>query len=228
MYRFLLFDADETILDFLRAEATALKLAFEDVGIAYKDEYLAVYSNINKNLWKRLEKKEITKPELLKTRFQEFFEAAALTGNTENIRKSYQMRLGEQGFLIKGAGEIVRDLSKKYDIYIITNGLKDTQMTRLGASGLMPYIKGVFISENIGAEKPAAEFFDAVERGICNFKKEEALVIGDSLSSDILGGNNAGIKTVWYNKNHAENNSAARPDYEIHELNELYDILKEN
>ncbi len=225
MYRFLLFDADDTILDFLRAEAIALEFAFEDVGIAYRDEYLGIYSNINKSLWKMLEKKEITKPELLKTRFQKFFEAAGLMGDTENIRTAYQMRLGEQGFLIKGAGEIIRDLSQKYDIYIITNGLKNTQMSRLSASGLMPYIKGVFISENIGAEKPAAEFFDAVERGICDFKKEEALVIGDSLSSDILGSNNAGIKTVWYNKDHAVNNSVARPDYEIYELAEIYDIL---
>ncbi len=225
MYRYLLFDADETIFDFLRAEKTALKLAFGDCEIPFKDEYVPIYSEMNVKLWQRLERKEITKPRLIDIRFREFYQAMGFKKDPDLMRDAYQKRLGQQSFLFPGAKELLEKLSADYKLYLITNGLKATQSGRLERSGLLPLLSGVFISEEVGFEKPDKRYFEAVERQIPEFKKEEALIIGDSLTSDILGGNNAGIKTVWYNAKRKVNSGRAKPDFEIYALEEIYGIL---
>ncbi len=226
MYKFLLFDADETIFDFLRAEKTALKLAFGDCKIPFKDEYVSVYSEMNANLWRRLERKEITKSELLEMRFANFYEAMGFEGDPDEMRVAYQKRLGEQCFLLPGAFELLENLSKKYRLYLITNGLKTTQSSRLSRSGILPFLSGVFISEEVGYEKPDRKYFEKVKEAIPGFKEEEAVIIGDSLTSDILGGNNAGIKTVWFNPKGKPNNTKAEPYWTIKKLEDIYRFLE--
>jgi 2-haloacid dehalogenase len=226
MYKYLLFDADETLFDFLRAEKTALKLAFGDCNIPFKDEFVPIYSELNSKLWRRLERKEITKPELLARRFADLYEALGFAdSDPELMREAYQRRLGEQCFLLPGALELVKKLSEDHKLYLITNGLKTTQSTRLSRSGLLPYLSGVFISEEVGCEKPDRKYFEKVKEAIPGFREEEALIIGDSLTSDILGGNNAGIKTVWFNPKCKRNETKAVPYYEIRKLEQIYEIL---
>ena len=226
MLKYLLFDADETIFDFLRAEKTALKLAFGDCNIPFKDEYVPLYSEMNAKMWKRLERKEITKQELIHSRFSSLYELIGIDGQDPDLmRVAYQKRLSEQAFLLPGALELLKNLSKDYKIYLITNGLKTTQSSRLAASGIEPYLSGVFISEEVGYEKPDRRYFEKVKESIPGFKEEEALVIGDSLTSDILGGNNAGIRTVWYNAKGQKNNTKAVPYREIGKLEEIYGVL---
>ena len=226
MFKYLLFDADETIFDFLRAEKTALKLAFGDCNIPFKEEYVPVYSKMNADLWRRLERKEITKPELLNMRFANFYEAMGFEGNPDEMRTSYQKRLGEQCFLLPGAFELLENLSKTHKLYLITNGLKTTQSSRLSRSGILPFLSGVFISEEVGFEKPDRRYFEKVKEAIPGFKEEEALVIGDSLTSDILGGNNAGIRTVWFNPDGRVNRTKAEPYWEIRRIEEIYEICE--
>lgn len=225
MYRYLLFDADETLFDFLRAEKTALNLAFGDCGIPFKEDYVPIYSKMNSKLWKRLERKEITKPQLLAMRFANFYEAMGFTGNPDLMRTAYQKRLGEQCFLLPGAFDVIKKLSEDHRIYLITNGLKTTQSSRLERSGLLPYLSGVFISEEVGYEKPDRKYFEKVKESIPGFKEEEALIIGDSLTSDILGGNNAGIKTVWFNPGGKVNNTKAEPYRIIKAIEDIYAIV---
>lgn len=229
MYRFLLFDADDTIFDFHKSEAVAFRQAMEDSGIEYKDEYLERYSAFNVSMWQELERGEITKPQLIAKRFERFFKKVGIEGDSSLMRINYGRRLSEQGFILPGAKELLKELKKtgKYRMFLITNGLKETQSGRLSRSGVMDYLENVFISEEVGFEKPSVDYFRKVEASIDNYKRKEALVIGDSLTSDILGGNNAGIDTVWYNPKNKANNTKAIPTYEINTLEEIYGILRE-
>lgn len=226
MYRILLFDADDTIFDFKKAEKTALELAMLERGYVFKEEYVPLYSEMNIKLWERLERGEITKPELIKTRFRKFLDLIGEEGDSDAMHLAYETNLSRQGFMIDGARELLKKLSENYRIALITNGLKFVQNGRLDGSGIRPFLENVFISEEVGYEKPDRRFFDVVRSKMPDFKAEEALVIGDSLTSDILGGNNAVIDTVWFNLRNKENNGKAKPTYEIHKLEELLDILK--
>lgn len=220
-YRFLLFDADDTLFDFQEAERNALKLAMLEDGKEYLDQYHAIYSSINLSLWKQLELGTITKPELLETRFRKFYDTIGILDSSSQIKEYYQRNLEQQGIVLTGAIELCQKLSKNFELYLITNGVERTQTSRLKKSGLLPYLKDVFISETIGAPKPQKEFFDAVANRIPEFNPKEALVIGDSLSSDIKGGNNAGIDTCWFNAKGAVNDSKAIPTYEVKSYEEL-------
>lgn len=224
-YRFLLFDADETLFDFHHAEREALRKALLQNGIEYSKEYQNLYSKLNLSLWKQLELGNITKQELLATRFCRFFEAAGIQGDTEAMRVSFQANLAAEGRLLPGALELCRELSMQFELYLVTNGIAQTQRTRLASSGLQPYLKGVFISEEIGTPKPQKQFFDAVEQSIAGFVKEQALIIGDSLTSDIKGGNLAGIDTCWYNPHGESNDTDAKPTYTIADYKELKKLL---
>ncbi|MGN0506811.1 MAG: YjjG family noncanonical pyrimidine nucleotidase [Lachnospiraceae bacterium] len=224
-YRFLMFDADETLFDFKYAEREALKTALLQNGIEYKEEYHSVYTKLNQSMWKQLELGRITKEELLATRFRRFFESIGLTGDTEKMRVNFQANLSAQSRLLPGARKLCRDLSGQFELYLVTNGVAATQTARLAPSGLLPYFKGVFISEQVGAPKPSKEFFDAVEQGIPGFVKEQAIVIGDSLTSDIRGGNNAGIDTCWYNPHGVANDTDAVPTYTVADYAELRQLL---
>lgn len=200
-YRFLLFDADYTLLDFDKDMFHAFQATYEACFGSqrpYSPALLEQYEACNDRWWKKLERGECTKPQLFAGRFQDFLQETGLTGQPEEINRLYFENLAQGGALLPGALELVRDLSGAYQLYIVTNGNAVSQMSRLERSGLLPYVQDVFVSEDAGAAKPDVRYFDYAFSRIPGFEKERALLIGDSLTSDMLGAQNAGIDSMWY------------------------------
>lgn len=224
-YTTLFFDADDTLLDFKECEDSAFKKAFAKYGLAFSEEIKTRYLEINHALWAAFERGEIEKPQILRTRFRKLFAECGITGVSSSFEADYQNFLGSNGCTIAGAVELCRELSGQFEIYILTNGVSATQHGRLKDSGLLPYIKEIFVSEEIGFQKPALEYFDAVMERVPETDKSRILMIGDSLNSDILGGNRAGIPVCWYNPEHKENKTEARPDYEVDSYAQLRKII---
>ena len=225
-YKFLLFDLDHTLLDFDTAEDVALTQLLKEEGVediqAYKDYYVPM----NKLLWKNLELKKITKKELVNTRFAKLFAHFGIEKDGAYLAERYQFFLSKQGQTFPGVEDLLRKLiSKGYELYAATNGITYIQTGRLKQSGIAPYFKEIFISEQLNTQKPDAEFYEKIGARIPNFNKNHALMIGDSLSADIQGGNNAGIDTIWYNPHHLKNKSLAQPTYEIDSYQALLDCL---
>ena len=225
-YKFILFDLDHTLLDFDTAEDVALTQLLKEEGVediqAYKDYYVP----INKSLWKDLEEKKITKQELVNTRFSRLFAHFEIEKDGIYLAERYQFYLAQQGQVFSGAMELLDNLIDRcYELYAATNGITAIQTGRLAQSGLAPYFNQVFISEQLQTQKPDAEFYEKIGARIPNFNKNHALMIGDSLSADIQGGNNAGIDTIWYNPHHLKNKSLAQPTYEIDSYQALLELL---
>lgn len=225
-YKFLLFDLDHTLLDFDTAEDVALTQLLKEEGVediqAYKDYYVPM----NKLLWKNLELKKITKKELVNTRFAKLFAHFGIEKDGAYLAERYQFFLSKQGQTFPGVEDLLRKLiSQGYELYAATNGITSIQTGRVKQSGISPYFKEIFISEQLNTQKPDAEFYEKIGARIPNFNKNHALMIGDSLSADIQGGNNAGIDTIWYNPHHLKNKSLAQPTYEIDSYQALLDCL---
>lgn len=224
-YRDLLFDADNTLLDFSRSEHEAIGECFRSFGLPAGDREIACYSAINDSYWKRLERGEVRKEDLYWMRFQTYLETQGLQGDAKEMNRRYKLRLAEKSYLWDGALEVCRTLCAHYRLYLITNGDKYVQDHRFRPSPLFPLFKDCFISEEIGYEKPSAAYFDAVRQRIPDFSVSGALVIGDSLTSDILGGIRAGIDTCWFNPRNKPIPADMRITYVIHDLRELIGIL---
>lgn len=198
-YEFLLFDADHTLFDFVKSEYYALKNALISLGCPSSDEHIERYSVINVKYWKMLERGEITKKDLMLARFVEFASEYGFEDKADALSRLYMENLAKESHLFEGALEMIEELSENYRLFIITNGVKSTQDGRFGVSPITKYFEKIFISELIGAEKPSREFFTAVENEIEGYDREKAIVIGDSLSSDIKGAIGMGIDCIWYN-----------------------------
>ena len=201
-YTSILFDADNTLLDFDKAENVGLKKVMELYNLPITDENCRKYSEINAALWKKFEKGEIQKNDIKATRFKIFFEFMGVKEKIDplQVNETYLSFLKEGAYTIEGAKELCENLKEKgYSLYIITNGIALTQARRLKKSGLLPYFKEVFVSETVGFPKPKKEYFDYVLSNIDEKDKSKVLVIGDSLSSDIKGAQNAGLDYIWYN-----------------------------
>ena len=225
-YIFLLFDLDHTLLDFDAAEDVALSHLLKEEGVediqAYKDYYVPM----NKALWKDLELKKITKQELVNTRFAKLFAHFGIEKDGAYLAEQYQFFLAQQGQIFSGAIELLDALTERgYELYAATNGITYIQTGRLEQSGIAPFFKEIFISEQLHTQKPDAAFYEKIGTRIPNFDKNQTLMIGDSLSADIQGGNNAGIDTVWYNPDHLENKTQAQPSYEVDSYQALLEIL---
>ena len=225
-YTILLLDADDTLLDFQRTEEYALSYTFEKYGIAFTDEVRATYKTINHKLWAAFEAGEITKDTILARRFRNTFACLGIKGEMAGFEEEYQLALGRGGFLIPEAMEVCQELSKTCRLYIVTNGVQATQASRMELSGLLPYIQDVFVSETTGYQKPQKEYFDYVFSRIPDFDPAGTLMIGDSLNSDMKGGQNAGVDVCWYNPAGKVNGVKVKPDYEIKNLKDLYAIVK--
>lgn len=225
-YTTLLMDADETLLDFCRSEGFALEATLAQYGIEMMPSVQSMYHEINRLLWQKLEKGEILRERLKVQRFEELFEAIGASGiDAARFNEQYMQTLGTRGFVLDGAVELVRRLSEYYRICIITNGTASVQHTRLAGSGLLPYIDGVFISQEIGADKPSPVFFDAVLSALGDPDKRGLLIIGDSLTSDIRGGIMSGIDTCWFAPHGGQAPSDTSPTYIVRSYAELLSLL---
>ena len=222
-FKVLLWDIDGTLLNFHIAEKTAIRSLFERFNLGTcTPEMLSRYSIINAGFWKRLETGELTKPQVLTGRFTEFFREYGLdTSCVPEFNAAYQLALGDTVCFNPGGLEAVRLLKGKVLQYAVTNGTLIAQRKKLALSGLSELLDGAFISDIIGIEKPNLGFFEAVWAEIGDYSPEEVLIVGDSLTSDIQGGNNAGIRCCWFNPNSAPVPPQLRVDYDIRALSEV-------
>lgn len=226
MIKYILFDVDDTLLDFGKAEAAAIRKTFERIGIPVTEELIRRYSEINAQQWARFEKGEITREKLLTERFDILFSELGINVPSEMAQASYEYLLGIGHYFVDGAEELLEALKDKYELYIVSNGNASVQDRRLKSAGIIPYFKDIFISERVGFNKPSAEFFEACFKRIPGFEKDKAVVVGDRLSSDILGGINAGVRTCWFNPKGEAPDPDIPADYEIKHLSELPALLE--
>lgn len=226
-----LLDLDDTILDFGKAEHEALKKAMDDLGVDNSDEVLARYSEINKLHWEMLERGEISRAQVLLGRFQVLLEELGREDKDSSIaaalRDTYEENLSHGHWFVPGAEELLEALKGKYRLFLCSNGTAKVQKGRLESSGISPYFEKIFVSEVIGHNKPSREYFDICFSQIPSLELSRCIIVGDSLSSDIQGGINAGIRTCWFNPKFAENKKEIYPDYEIYALQQL-PVLLEN
>lgn len=227
MIKTILWDIDGTLLDFHAAEREAIKTLFDKFELGEcTDEMIQRYSKINRSYWERLERGEVIKPQVLVGRFEDFFAAEGLdTSIAPEFNKSYQLSLGDTIVFCDDSYNIVKLLKGKVKQYAVSNGTVVAQTKKLRLSGLGELFDGVFLSEDLGVDKPNVEFFNKVFSEIELFNKDEVIIVGDSLTSDIRGGNNAGILTCWYNPSKAMCNGDYKIDYEIADIHEIYAIL---
>jgi 2-haloacid dehalogenase len=225
-YKTLFFDVDDTLLDFGAAEKLALQLLFEEQNIPLTSEIEEQYKRINQRLWKRFEEGELDRDEVVNTRFSILFNEYEKEMDGILLEKNYRSYLEQGHQLVEGAFELISELQNDYDLYVVTNGVSKTQYKRLHDSGLFPLFKDIFVSEDTGYQKPMKEFFDYVFSRIPNFRVEAALIIGDSLSADIKGGELAGLDTCWFNPNMKQNHTTITPSYQIHNLEEIMQIVR--
>ena len=227
-YKTLLFDVDDTLLDFNLAENAALTRLFEQEKMAVTPTMLARYKEINEALWRAFEREEVSKSELHNTRFSNFFEEYGIDVDGEYFEAGFQKYLQEAHNYVEGAYDVIAQLAENYDLYVVSNGKTTTQNKRLMDAGLAKYFKGIFISEQTGYQKPMIEFFDYVFARIDGFDQNKTLIIGDSLTADVKGGLRAGIDTCWFNIRGIDNISDIQPHYEIKKLHELHRLLENN
>ena len=226
MYEFLFLDLDDTILDFQKAEHVALSKTLCAFGLEPSEEVLKRYNKINKAHWEALERKEMTRAQVLLGRFQVLFEEFSLDVDPEKVARSYEHNLSIGHWFLPGAEEAVERLSKKYKLYLASNGTASVQKGRMTSANLYRFFIKSFVSQEIGHNKPEKAYFDACFAQIPDFDKSKAIMVGDSLTSDILGGQNAGIATCWVNPNHKPGRADIRVDYEIEALSQLEDLLE--
>ena len=227
MIRNVLFDLDDTLFDFHKAEKIALTKTLVHFGIDPTEETLALYSTINAAHWKRLELGEILREEVKVGRYRELFKTIGVECDPVKATAYYESMLAIGHYFMPGAPELLEELYRKYRLYIVSNGTAKVQEGRIGSSGIAKYMDGIFISQILGANKPDKQFFDTCFAEIPDFSLSETVIIGDSLSSDIKGGINAGITTVWFNPKGIENDNDIKPDYTIKELSEVPGLLSQ-
>ncbi len=224
-YQWLFFDADGTLFDYERAETSALRKSFQQFGVSSSPAYLAAYQHINSGLWRDLEKGLIL-PEALKVRrFELLFDQLHLPLSAEAFSTVYLEQLASCSELVQGAEELLRRLHQRYQIAILTNGLKNVQRPRLANSAIRDYVDALVISEEVGAAKPEATFFEAAFAATHQPFMSEVLMIGDSLSSDIQGAIRYGLDTCWYNPSGLPRPPEVPINYVIRDLHELGVIL---
>ena len=220
-YSVILFDADGTLFDFPKCEREAFRDALLRSGVDADEAMVSAYHKINDDLWKALERKEIERSELVFRRFEIFAECYGLSIDSKIMARDYADCLAEKVYFIDGARELISALYGKVRMYIITNGIERVQRRRWELSGLESYFDGLFISEAIGANKPDPRFFDCVAASIEGFERDCALVVGDSLSSDIAGGAGYRIDTCWFAPDGEE---SSLPTYTVRALDEVLPI----
>ena len=225
-YQFLLFDIDNTLMDFNAGEKIALFQTMVEFGAPIQDEEYHAYLAINQAQWAKFEQGLLDSKAVQRLRFEEF--AAYLgrdRGEGDALNARYVENLGRQAILMQGAMDLILQLHERYQIAVVTNGLTLVQRERLKRSGFLPHLDGVFISQEMGVQKPSAAYFDYVLRGLSGAERTNCLIIGDSLSADILGGINAGIDTCWLRLAGAEPRADITPTYTVSDYTALLELL---
>lgn len=225
MIEFLFLDLDDTILDFKKAEYIAIGKTIAAFGVDPTEEVRHRYHVINKWHWEQLELGKLTRAEVLENRFKVLFREMGVEVDATMVARTYEKNLSQGHWFLPGAEETVDALSKKYRLYLASNGTASVQKGRMTSANLYRFFETVFVSQEIGHNKPSKAYFDACFESIPGFDPERALMVGDSLSSDIQGGINAGIKTVWVNPDHKPCGNI-KPDYEIEALHQLPALLE--
>lgn len=225
MIEFLFLDLDDTILDFHKAERIALSKTISQFGLEPNEEVLHRYHLINKAHWEMLERGELTRAEVLTRRFGVLFAEYGLDVDVQVCAKTYERNLSIGHYFLPGAEEAVDRLSKKYRLFLASNGTAVVQKGRMTSANLYRFFEKVFVSQEIGHNKPSKAYFDACFAQIPGFDPAKAMIVGDSLTSDIAGGINAGIRTCWVNPQHLPCPDHIHPDHEIEYLSQLEALL---
>ena len=224
-YPYLLLDADNTLFNFDRANREAFHAVCTSFAIPESDETFALYERCNNEMWAAFDRGECTKEFLVVQRFRNFLAAMGLDRDPEGCNALHLQTLSRCAFMLPYAEEVCRTLSRDHKLYLVTNAVASVQRGRLAKSPIVPYITAAFISEEAGAAKPDPAYFDYVFAHIDGITRENCLVIGDSISSDIRGANTYGLPCCWYNPGHTPRPDGLRIDYEITNLRQLYDIV---
>ena len=225
MIKFVFLDLDDTILDFHKAEQVALTNALIHFGIEPTQSTLDLYHRINKAQWERLERGELTREEVKVERYRILYSMLGIDLSPKDTTAYYESQLAIGHYFIDGALDLLEQLHSKYSLYIASNGAEKVQNSRLASAGIEKYFDNIFISENLGYNKPDKRFFENCFEYIDNFDKSKAVIIGDSLTSDIKGGKNAEIKTIWYNPKRIANKTDIKPDFEVSDLSQISKTL---
>ena len=228
MIKYLFLDLDNTILDFNKAEAIAIRKTMRQFGLEPTDALAARYSQINDLHWKALERGEMTRDQVVVGRFAAFFGEQGIEVDAPTVAKTYETFLSQGHFFLPGAEEAVKEkLYGKYKLYLASNGTAVVQKGRMTSADLYPYFEESFVSQELGHNKPSPEYFRAAFARIPGFDPSECIMVGDSLTGDILGGKNAGLRTVWINPGHKTAPDHLKPDYELEYLADLPALLEE-
>ena len=225
-YQYLLFDADNTLFDFDAAERSAHQKLCREYGLAFSEEGYQLYHQCNAQLWHEFDLGRCTKEFLLVERFRRYLAITGEHADPEALNIAHLRSLGEGAILLPGAEALCRRLAGNHRLYLLTNAVASVQRQRFARSPIAPLFQGVFISEEIGCGKPSRAYFDHVFRAVPGLTADNALVIGDSLSSDIQGANNAGLPCCWFNPRGLPRPDHLRIDYEIRALEELPPIVE--
>ena len=227
MIEFLLLDLDDTILDFHKAERIAITKTIREHGVEPTENVLSRYHTINKWHWEQLELGTMTREEVLVGRFAKLFEEYGIAVDAEAVARAYEQNLAIGHYFLPGAEEAVDRLHRKYRLFLTSNGTASVQKGRMTSANLYRFFEKVFVSQEIGFNKPSKAYFDACFGQIPDFDPDKAMIVGDSLSSDIQGGINAGIRTCWVNPAHLPGKKGIAPDYEIEALSQLETLLEQ-
>jgi len=225
MYDIVLLDADMTIWDFEASERCAMEDLLTRIDVAISDEILAFYHKINSELWHAFDLKQVTREELSYIRFKRLLEYVGREGDPLEMNDYYQNRLGEHSIMLPGAEEMCRRLAERCTLYILTNGMHAAQVGRFEKSPIKQYIRDMFISQDMGCQKPDKEYYDKVFAVIGLTDKSRAVMVGDSLTSDVQGGINGGVDTIWYNPKAKPANPGIVPTYTAYDMDQIVDYV---
>ena len=224
-YPYLLLDADNTLFDFDAGNRLAISAVCHSFDIPDTEENFHIYEECNLAMWEAFERGEVTKDFLVVQRFRNFFTKLGIRRDAEACNRLHLHTLSQNTILLPHALEVCQKLSQTHKLYIVTNAVAAVQKSRLAASAIAPFITAAFISEEVGANKPTPAYFDYVFAHVDGLRRDNCLVVGDSLTSDILGAMNYGLPCCWYNPGHRPLPEDRKFTYQIDDLLQLYDIV---
>lgn len=225
MIRTILMDVDNTLLDFNKCASASMAEGFRDFGLEYRPEMFPIFLDINDRLWREIEQDQLTRDGLHRIRWPWIFDKLGIEADGIAFERRFCELLFDSHEPVEGAMELLRYLSGKYDVYVASNSSYAQQFNRLTLAGMMPFLKGLFVSHELGAPKPSQAFFDICMERLGNPPKEEVMLIGDSLTADMQGGVDYGLPTCWYNHNHQPRNIGLPVDHIVEHLWEIQNIL---